>query len=236
MNTTRGRRGFGFTLIELLLVISVIGVLAALLLPGTRAINRIKIVSRVRAELAQLESFIESYKVKIGVYPPDNRDLRNNQVLAGLNQLYYELSGTAYQGNTFVTKDLSSAPLTKEMVITVFGPDVVGFINCDHADSDEGRPAVKFLHDLKPSQVATINMTNTGTKMSASGKVLVCSVLGPDPNEPALNNGTPPLNPWRYNSSFPTNNPNSYDLWVDVLVNGRVLRISNWSSQALVIR
>jgi type II secretory pathway pseudopilin PulG len=218
------------------MVISVIGVLAALLFPATRAVSRMKLTSRARAELGQLEMFIDSYKAKIGVYPPDNRNPQNNQLLAGLNQLYYELAGTAYQGNTFITKDLSSEPLSMPMVMTIFGPGVVGFVNCDHANSDEGRVAVQFLHDLKSSQIATISMTNAGTRMNANGRVLVCSVPGPDPNEPPLNNGSPPLNPWRYNSSTPTNNPNTYDLWVDISVNGLVLRICNWSSQSLIIR
>ena len=236
VNTTWGRRKPAFTLFELLLVICVIGILAALIFPSVRAVNRIKLTSRARAELAQLESFIDIYKTKIGCYPPDNHNSRNNQLLAGLNQLYYELSGTSYEGNAFITKDLSSEPLTMPMVMTIFGPGVAGFVNCDHAGSDEGRSAIPFLNGLKPSQVATISMTNAGTRMSAIGRVLVCSVPGPDPNEPALNNGSPPLNPWRYNSSSPTNNPNTYDLWVDIVANGRVLGICNWSSQALIIR
>lgn len=236
MNTTWCRRNLAFTLIELLLVISVIGLLAALIFPVVRSVKRIALISRARAELGEVESFIESYKAKFGHYPPDNRDQPNNQVLVGLNQLYYELAGTAYQGNTFITKDLSSAPLTAEMIMTIFGPGVVGFVNCDHGDSDEGRSAVRFLRDLKPSQVATISMTNAGTGLNASGRVLVCSVPGPDPNEPPLNNGSPPLNPWRYNSSSPTNNPNTYDLWVDIAANGRILRICNWSRGPLIIR
>ena len=62
-----------FTLIELLVVIGVIVLLAALDLsrharpsrpprPGTRA----------RAELTQIETAIETYKTKLGFYPPDN--------------------------------------------------------------------------------------------------------------------------------------------------------------------
>ena len=236
MDTTRGRQNSAFTLIELLVVVAVIGVLTALLFPSIRGVSRIKLTSRARAEMAQLEAFIDSYKAKLGVYPPDNPDTRNNQVLAGLNQLYYELEGTRYEGNAFVAKDLASEPLTAQKILTMFGPGVAGFFNCDRAGTDEARPAVQFLHNLKPSQIGNISMTNSGTRLNATGKVLVCSVPGPDPNEPPLNNGSPPLNPWRYNSSFPTNNPNSYDLWVDIRVNGRVLRICNWSSQALIIR
>src|ERR1051326_7850251 len=124
MDTTRGRQNSAFTLLELLVVVAVIGVLAALIFPVTRGVSRIKLTSRARAELAQLESFIDTYKAKLGVYPPDNPDTQNKRVLAGLNQLYYELEGTRYEGNTFVTKDLASEPLTTQKILAIFGPGV----------------------------------------------------------------------------------------------------------------
>jgi hypothetical protein len=40
------------------------------------------------------------------------------------------------------------------------------------------------------------------------------------------------LNPWRYVSSGPTNNPGSYDLWVDLYIGGKTYRLSNWSKEA----
>jgi len=84
VNTTWRRRNLAFTLIELLLVIAVIGVLAALMFPAVHAVNRITLISRARAELAELEVFIDSYKAKVGLYPPDNHAPRS---LAGLNEL-----------------------------------------------------------------------------------------------------------------------------------------------------
>jgi len=38
-----------------------------------------------------------------------------------------------------------------------------------------------------------------------------------------------------YVSSSPTNNPNSYDLWVDVVMNGKTNRLSNWSKEAITL-
>src|SRR5437588_9390060 len=58
------RARFAFTLIELLVVIAVISVLAAMLFPITGAVNRIKIRTKARAELAQVRTDIESYKSK----------------------------------------------------------------------------------------------------------------------------------------------------------------------------
>jgi hypothetical protein len=43
------------------------------------------------------------------------------------------------------------------------------------------------------------------------------------------------INPWRYNSSNPTNSPGAYDLWVDVLIAGKTNRISNWRRQPLLV-
>ena len=39
----------------------------------------------------------------------------------------------------------------------------------------------------------------------------------------------PYINPWHYNPINPTNNPDSYDLWIDVVWRGKTNRISNWS-------
>src|SRR4051794_28274562 len=78
-----------FTLIELLIVVAVIAILASLVLPITHTLQKIKIRSRTRTEMAQIISAIEIYKDKHNVYPPDNPRDPNF-----INQLYYELSGT----------------------------------------------------------------------------------------------------------------------------------------------
>jgi hypothetical protein len=42
------------------------------------------------------------------------------------------------------------------------------------------------------------------------------------------------VNPWRYNSSNPTNNPGSYDLWVQLSIAGKTNLICNWSKQVQI--
>jgi prepilin-type N-terminal cleavage/methylation domain-containing protein len=224
-----------FTLIELLVVISIIGLLAALLFPVIGAVDRIKRTHRAKSELAQIESFIESYKSKLGYYPPDNRNPVNSQLLPGLNPLYYELDGTFQNSsNTFVDKDLAAPPLSTPMISSFFGAGVRGFMNCDRGNSEEANPAKRFLQGLKPGQTAIVTGTNEATKMTVTAMVLTCTVPGPDPNSPPLGDGSPALNPWRYNSSAPTNNPSSYDLWVDIFIGSRTYRICNWSSPFIV--
>jgi hypothetical protein len=36
------------------------------------------------------------------------------------------------------------------------------------------------------------------------------------------------INPWRYNASTPTHNPDSYDLWAEILIAGKTNIIGNW--------
>ena len=82
------RRSSAFTLIELLTVISIIGVLAALLFPVLKGVKRQQFIRNAQAEMAQLETAIERYKATYGFYPPDNPGYPL------VNQLYFELMGT----------------------------------------------------------------------------------------------------------------------------------------------
>jgi prepilin-type N-terminal cleavage/methylation domain-containing protein len=222
----------GFTLIELLVVIGIIALLAAMIFPVTGAINRAKIRSRAKAELAKLETAIMAYHAKYGHYPPDNHPA-GTPVIPELNLLYYELLGaTASPANppTYTTLD-GSARISANALKNAF--NAAGLVNCSRGAGDEAQVAVSFLRDLKAGQFFTL---------SSPQVAITCTVLGSGLEGPALNPafqdaGSPPkkVNPWRYNSSAPTNNPNSYDLWLDVLVAGRTNRICNWSQTPLVV-
>ncbi len=213
-----------FTLIELLIVIAIISILAALIIPIGKAVNRKKVISKCRAELAQAETAIQAYKAALGHYPPDNN------LNPRLNPLYFELRGTTNTGATYRTLDGSAEIPSSVVSITKYFGGVAGFINCTQpGGSDEGRRAKSFLSDLKPGQVGDLT-TNTTERV----KVLLCSVAWPnDPDFPIPNH--PGMNPIRYNSSSPTNNPNSFDLWIDVIIDGKTNRICNWSQEPLVV-
>jgi hypothetical protein len=56
----------------------------------------------------------------------------------------------------------------------------------------------------------------------------VCSSDLPAADHPIPTN--PGLNPWRYVSTNPTNNPNSFDLWAEIIVKGERRIIGNWKN------
>jgi len=200
-----------FTLIELLVVIAIIAILAAMIFPIVNrvSINQTKAVAR--SQLNQVETAIKSYQARFGFYPPDN----TNSVL--FPPLYYELIGTRIDPNNpsvYVTLD-GAGQITNTMILSTFYE--TGFANssAQAKATDEGQVATSFLKDLKPQQIGT-NTDNV--------KFLVCSA-GP---ESAGANGN---SRFRYNSSHPTNNPSSYDLWVDIYYGGKTWRFGNWAAE-----
>jgi prepilin-type N-terminal cleavage/methylation domain-containing protein len=217
-----------FTLIELLVVMAVIGAVAGMLLGVAGAVKKKQRIYNTQAEMAKLETAIERYKAAYGVYPPDNH--RNETNSAMLNPLYYELVGTVYDPVklTYTTLDGTPPVLGTNYVITAFG--LGGFVNCTRPGSGEDAAAARsFLSDLKPKQIYNFTNETTGP---LGINLLVGSVGGPDANYKPL--GQEDLNPWRYNSSNPTNNPGSYDLWIQLVIGGKSNLICNWSKQVLI--
>jgi prepilin-type N-terminal cleavage/methylation domain-containing protein len=215
ISNPKSRRAF--TLIEILVVISIIAIIAGMILATAGyAMSRAR-RSRVETERDMLITAIQSYKAAKGFYPQGNP---NN---FGLPPLFYELTGTTVALNNATTppspvsysSTLSSETLTVASVSNIFG--VAGFVN---ASPD-------------PSQIANY-LRSTG-KSARTGQIgtngvdfTVFGVIVPGPNQLRLvNNAT--ISPWFYNATNPTNNPDSYDLWMDVYYSGKTNRVSNWS-------
>lgn len=205
----RQKRAGAFTLIELLVVIAIIAIVAGLIvnLAGRAATSRK--LARVRAELAGIETAIDSYKAKKGFYPPSNG--KTNNVVT--NQLFYELTGTIFNNGDFKTINGDE---------TIAASDVNNYFNVDgfanSATADNKSEAKNFFPGLRPSQYAEL-------KSNPDVELLVVPVEGPD--DIALSSGKK-INPWRYNSAQPTHNPDSYDLWAEIVVAGKTNIIGNW--------
>jgi prepilin-type N-terminal cleavage/methylation domain-containing protein len=218
-----------FTLIEMLVVVSIMAILASLIFPVMGAIKKTQIRTRARGEMVQLETAIQAYKDKFGQFPPDSGPPY------GTNQLYYELLGTTNvtlspgppRQYYYQTLD-GSATVTPADISAFFGPNITGFLNCSlPSGGDEAPAGVSFFKGgLKPKQFVAIPI---GTK--------TLYLLGTALDGPGMVTGANgiKINPWRYNSSSPTNNPKTFDLWIDVLVGDKTNRICNWSETPLVV-
>lgn len=209
-----------FSLIELLVVIAIIAVIAAILLPVGNIIAMKSRIQSAQAEEKALETAIDNYHAKYGFYPPSNA----NTSLVLTNQLYYELVGTTVSNNngtaTFTTLDYNSGIQTN-IVVEYFG--VPAFMNCTTGSGEDKRAAQTFLSNLKPGQVAT----NTDGVYVITTSVMSDAIYRPMPGYNTLAGRT--ANPWRYLSPG-INNPNSYDLWVQLFVGGKTNLICNWKN------
>ena len=206
----RHRSSKAFTLIEVLVVITIIAILAGLIVGLANRAGETKRVKRTEAMHAELVTAIVDYQQTIGSYPPDNP---NN---AAQPPLFYELTGTVLDGSDFKTK-VGNERLPTGDVPTFFGRD--GFQNA----SLEAASVKSFFKQLKPDRYGQIST-------SPSVQLFVVGVQGPSDVADAGRPGKT-LNPWRYVSTNPTNNPEGFDLWAEITVGGKTKVIGNWKGK-----
>jgi len=73
--TGRGRRQGAFTLVEMLLVITIIGILAALVVPKMMGRSEQARLAAARADLASIKMQLDAFEVDNGVYPKGKNGL-----------------------------------------------------------------------------------------------------------------------------------------------------------------
>lgn len=210
-------RSAAFTLIELLVVISVIAVLAALMFPAGAAIKKKATINKAKAQLRQVAELIERYQVRFGYLPPDH------PLEPSRNSLYFELMGSSREGTASPNFNYTSldgaARISEADCQSDFG--VGAILNCTKSNAEEAKPAEQFLKQLRSDQYYEY------ARGGSTIRLLTCSVLWPASSGQIIS-GTQ-ANPWRYLKNG-TNNPGSFDLWVDVVLGGKTNRIGNWNS------
>jgi prepilin-type N-terminal cleavage/methylation domain-containing protein len=222
-----------FTLIELLVVIAIIGVLASLIIPLSGIATTKMRISRVKAELNQYVTAIESYKLETGSFPPDvfgNLRLtdpgRYSQVLndpvlytnwTSTNALFYELTGAIFTNNMFRTL-VDGENITPKNYEAVF--NVSGIQNS--ARNKHDIPYKGF--SIRPNQYAELNLPGIDAE--------VLNVPVPGPREFKGRNNKM-INPWHYDSST-TNRHNraGFDLWAEIIIGRKndTIIIGNWKN------
>ena len=195
------RRFQAYTLVEMLTVIAIIALLATLVLAVIPMVREKRDKAVARAQLRALTVAINSYKTDLNEYPPDNPKASDRP------PLFYELTGVSFDGSGVYR----SAVAATNMAAANLPFSSKGFRNC----RPDGGAGQNFYAELKPKQYA---QDPSGPPYGGYW-FLVVPVRGPDPD----------FNPFHYISTHPTNNPNSYDLWVDIMPRGKVIRIDNWS-------
>lgn len=242
MNLEENRQREAFTLIELLVVIGIIAILAAI---TTGVIGLAKGTSQekqITAKLDQLVTAIEQYKSKVGYYPPDHqlRTASGNpqytqygkiKVNPVLNSLYYELNGSLVEKNAGIFVALGDAVeqgLTQAQVEAWFGVDGI------HNSAVESTSIKSIFDGIKSKDVVEVEgRVVRGNAMPGRVKLLSVPARWPRVIQDRNPLGNTEINVWRYNSSNPTNNPASYDLWAEIPIqndNGEyeLKVIGNW--------
>lgn len=247
MNLRENRNREGFTLIEMLVVVGVIAILASITLGVLSMAKGKSQEKRIEGQLNQLVTAIEQYKSKVGFYPPDHQlrtasgkvqytSFGKPRVNPVLNSLYYELSGVLVDLDTqsFVAVgDPIEYAVTQAQVGPWFGVD--GFSN-----SGKDLTSIRSTFDgFSQSAVVDVSADVVKSRPKPQGTVKMLSVPAPWPRPFQEMNplGNTDINVWRYNSSNPTNNTASFDLWAEIPVKNKstgeyeLVTVGNWSNE-----
>jgi prepilin-type N-terminal cleavage/methylation domain-containing protein len=208
LKAAQGTRAF--TLVELLVVISIIGIIAALTVGVIKGASRKRDESAAKAQLAKIETALEDYKKKFGTYPPDFPAFAANN--PQWNPLAYELGGLRRSGVNFISESDPSHTVTPAMAAGCFS--LAGFVNADPTK------AKSFLN-LKSGTSKTADYVFLTNGTPGLPAVMLLQVAAEHPSQA--------VNVWRYRA-YPSNghNPKAYDLWAEIKGKSGTNIIGNW--------
>jgi hypothetical protein len=116
----------------------------------------------------------------------------------------------------------------------MIGFGLPGFVNTiEGAGSQDAQQPQDFFHvGLKPDHFLLVTISNNAFSATANVVLMGSTIEGAN-MLPGTSGGM--INPFGYNSLNPTNNPKSYDLWLDIIVNGVTNRVCNWRDRPIVL-
>ncbi len=212
MNMLPKQKTQAFTLIELLMVIGIIGIVVGLTVGLVATAGPKKAAAATAAQMAKIQSALESYKKKFGTYPPDEPNWASTN--AHWNPLAYELGGVRNVSPNFAAESDPSHLVNNLMIGSYF--NLPGFVN----QKTGGSPEV-FLNLKGGSGMgADFALLTNGSGHPA---VMLLQV-------PAKHPAGGAANVWRYRAYPVTgHNPKSYDLWAEIEQKGGGTNfIKNW--------
>jgi prepilin-type N-terminal cleavage/methylation domain-containing protein len=139
--------------------------------------------------------------------------------LAGLVTVigqYYKEHGYYPQDNT---NNPAISPLYHELTMTPIPNSLLGDFRIAGI-ANLGTKAQNFHKNLRPSGFALYKKNGADESF-----LLTVPYKGPNPIQGA---GGDLINPWHYRSSKPVHNPDSFDLWAEVVIGGKTNIIGNW--------
>jgi prepilin-type N-terminal cleavage/methylation domain-containing protein len=138
-----------------------------------------------------------------------------NGLVAIIGQ-YHKEHGYYPQDNT---NNTGVAPLYHELTMTPIPNSLVGDFNIAGI-ANLGDKARNFHKNIKASDYALY-------KRNGADESFLLNVPSKGPNPIQGADGTL-INPWHYRSSRPVRNPDGFDLWAEVLIDGKTNIIGNW--------
>jgi len=211
----------GFTLIELLVVIAIISVLAAMVIPVGTQLKIKASIKQAQTQMEQISTWIESYGTKRSHYPPENPTdpgPADNPAIMPRPPLVYELTGAELTAAGYRTD--RGVTFNMPQLTAAFGIRLISNSTVPGSNPDDSPKKQNFAPELGPGAVASLAVNGVPFPV----EVLASKIRGPAGF----------TNVWHYSTGRPGNhNPNSFDLWLDVVLGGKTNRICNWSSKPI---
>ena len=221
--TLRGRSLLAFTLVEMLTVITIMGIVAALVVTMGETASQKKKQVAVEGEKNKLITMIDSYHAKLNYYPPDNGNLAasagnlaNYEGLSATNPLIYELTGATNTGGGANLTVFNSTAAVSNLLASTYSKV---FNRGGIANGDAAEPHNFFVPGPSTKEYAAY-LAGSATTLPIDG-LLVPADLVPGKT----------TNFWHYDSSSSLrHNMGSYDLWAEFYIgtkNGALTIITN---------